>query len=148
MTPHILLTTDLSEESLRAFEPVGAIASALGARITLLHVAVHAAIAAPVGEVVPPADVPVGIEEMTARARERLVQLRSRLPADVPVEPTVIEAGAAAQAITDWARENGVDYVAMATHGRSGLARMLLGSVAENVLRHSAKPMLLFPRTD
>lgn len=148
MQPHILLTTDLSEESLRAFGPAADIATAVNAKITLLHVAVHAPIAAPVGEVVPSARIPVDQQKAAERARELLVEFRSRLPEDVPVETTVIRAVSAGDAITEWAREHDVDYVAMATHGRSGIGRVLMGSIAETVLRRAGKPMLLYPKPE
>lgn len=45
--------------------------------------------------------------------------------------------------IVDRSREAGVDLIAMATHGRSGVSRVLLGSVAERVLRHAQVPILL-----
>jgi nucleotide-binding universal stress UspA family protein len=45
-------------------------------------------------------------------------------------------------AILDYARENPIDLIAMATHGRGGVARMLLGSVADKVVRHSPVPVL------
>ncbi|MCB0144023.1 MAG: universal stress protein [Caldilineaceae bacterium] len=52
-------------------------------------------------------------------------------------------AGAVAEAITKYAQSKKVDVIAMATHGRSGLTRLLMGSVAEEVVRTSAIPVLL-----
>lgn len=51
--------------------------------------------------------------------------------------------GEAAETITTYARNKKVDVIAMATHGRSGLSRMLMGSVAEEVMRTSPIPVLL-----
>jgi hypothetical protein len=48
-----------------------------------------------------------------------------------------------AVAILDCAREHAVDLIAMATHGRGGIARMVLGSVADKVLRGAGAPLLL-----
>lgn len=50
-----------------------------------------------------------------------------------------------AKAITDYADEIGADLIAMATHGRGGVARAILGSVADQVMRTSAMPVLLIP---
>ena len=50
----------------------------------------------------------------------------------------------AGAAIVDYAQRHGIDLVVMGTHGRRGLARLLLGSVAEEVLRHCACPVLTF----
>lgn len=51
--------------------------------------------------------------------------------------------GDPATRIVDFAEEEGVDLIAMSTHGRSGLSRWVLGSVAEKVLRTATKPVLL-----
>jgi nucleotide-binding universal stress UspA family protein len=53
--------------------------------------------------------------------------------------------GDAAWEILDLSERANVDLIAMSTHGRSGIGRWLLGSVAEKVLRHSRKPVLLLP---
>jgi nucleotide-binding universal stress UspA family protein len=51
--------------------------------------------------------------------------------------------------ILDLADRTDVNLIAMSTHGRSGFGRWLLGSVAEKVIRHSSKPLLLKPvKTD
>jgi nucleotide-binding universal stress UspA family protein len=51
--------------------------------------------------------------------------------------------GPAADMIMKYADENGVDLIIMSTHGRSGISRWLLGSVAERVVRHSHIPVLV-----
>jgi nucleotide-binding universal stress UspA family protein len=56
---------------------------------------------------------------------------------------TLVRAGPVAAAIVHAAEEQQVDMIAMATHGRSGLQRAVYGSVAEQVLRSSTKPVLL-----
>jgi nucleotide-binding universal stress UspA family protein len=58
---------------------------------------------------------------------------------------TDIRVGAPHQAILDYADEHGVDLVVMGTHGRTGLDRMLLGSVAEKVVRLAPVPVLTVP---
>ncbi|MBI2845124.1 MAG: universal stress protein [Chloroflexi bacterium] len=49
----------------------------------------------------------------------------------------------AAEEISDFADKNDIDLIAMSTHGRSGVSRLLFGSVAEKVLRGTSKPILL-----
>jgi nucleotide-binding universal stress UspA family protein len=66
---------------------------------------------------------------------ERLVDDR------MPLERTTVE-GSPAREIVDYATETGVDLVVMGTHGRSGVDRLLLGSVAERVVRRSPVPVL------
>ncbi len=51
--------------------------------------------------------------------------------------------GAAGQAIVEYGREQGIDLIAIATHGRSGPGRVVLGSVADFVIRNSRLPILL-----
>jgi nucleotide-binding universal stress UspA family protein len=60
----------------------------------------------------------------------------------IPVE-TMIQAGQPAETILDVAKSNDVDMIAMTTHGRSGIQRFLLGSVADRVVRHAHVPVLL-----
>jgi nucleotide-binding universal stress UspA family protein len=52
--------------------------------------------------------------------------------------------GIPAEEIIRCAQNNGVDLIVMATHGRSGIGRMVLGSVADEVLRRSSLPLLLY----
>jgi nucleotide-binding universal stress UspA family protein len=49
------------------------------------------------------------------------------------------------RAIVDFAHAAKAEFIAMATHGRSGLRRWLLGSIAEQVVRHSHVPVVLYP---
>lgn len=56
---------------------------------------------------------------------------------------SVVRYGQPADEILDHARTSGIDLIAMSTHGRSGMERVLLGSVAERVLRESPVPLLL-----
>lgn len=58
------------------------------------------------------------------------------------VEAVVID-GVAIEEIIKYANENTIDVIIMATHGRSGLKRVLLGSVADNVIRNAGCPVLL-----
>jgi nucleotide-binding universal stress UspA family protein len=56
--------------------------------------------------------------------------------------------GTAGTAILDAGKAFGADVIAMGTHGRSGLGRLLFGSVAEQVLRHASVPVLLIRQTE
>ena len=61
----------------------------------------------------------------------------------IPVETYVIVSETVAAAILDFAQREGVDLIAMSTHGRSGLGRWVYGSVAEKVLQGAPCPVLL-----
>ncbi|WP_255149690.1 universal stress protein [Halorarius halobius] len=56
---------------------------------------------------------------------------------------TAIEVGPPSRTIVDYAEEHDMDYVVMGSHGRSGVSRVLLGSVAESVVRRAPCPVLV-----
>ncbi|ACM57290.1 universal stress protein [Halorubrum lacusprofundi] len=93
----------------------------------------------------PPADVESEVaEEGTQRGEKTLATLRNQA-ADVGVSATthVIEtADPVHQTIIDYARDHDVDLIVMGTHGRTGLNRLVLGSVTERTLRTSPVPVL------
>jgi nucleotide-binding universal stress UspA family protein len=61
---------------------------------------------------------------------------------------SVVRRGDAATEILSVASDEAVDLIAMATHGRTGPARLMFGSVAENVLRHADVPVFLLRQTE
>ncbi|HEX5051300.1 MAG TPA: universal stress protein [Planctomycetota bacterium] len=142
-TRHILLPTDMSEQSIRIFGPVASLARALDARITLLcviHDQVH--VPGPPGAPIPTT---LDVAETARAARHRLRDLRTGLPADLQVDVDTAARFDIGRAIVEYAAEHGIDYITMATHGRSGLRRLVLGSVTESVLRQSTVPLVVFP---
>lgn len=56
---------------------------------------------------------------------------------------TVVEDGMPAEAILDYAKKENVDLIIMSTHGRSGVVKWALGSVADHVIRHATAPVFL-----
>ncbi len=62
---------------------------------------------------------------------------------DLDVESVVLHRISPDDAILEYASKNDVDIIAMTTHGRSGMARVLLGSVADSVVRNSRLPVLV-----
>lgn len=89
----------------------------------------------------------VGTEDLVIEALEEegeatLADVRERCRShEVPVE-TAIERGHPGSVIVDYASDNDLDLIVMATHGRRGLDRFLLGSVTERVVRRSTVPVL------
>jgi nucleotide-binding universal stress UspA family protein len=78
------------------------------------------------------------------RAEEYLAGVRARVPGDTLAGvDTSVWYGPPAEAIVEAARFRGADLIVMSSHGRSGLGRLVLGSVAETVLRASTVPILL-----
>lgn len=146
MSRHILLLTDFSADSERAFGPAAQFADLLGARITLLHV-VETAIAPQAGPPTAPLAVSAAgaLAEREADAKRRLDDLASRFPRSCEVKSALVRGPDAASGAVAFAEVNGVDLIAMASHGRTGLRRLVMGSVAESVLRRASVPVLVFP---
>jgi nucleotide-binding universal stress UspA family protein len=72
---------------------------------------------------------------------ERAIEQVENRAGDVPLETEMVE-GSPAKEVVRYADERDCDVVVMGTHGRSGVDRLLLGSVAERVVRSSAVPVL------
>jgi nucleotide-binding universal stress UspA family protein len=131
----ILHPTDFSERSRHALQVAAALARDHGARLLLLHIAELPAAA--YGEAVVMLD-------RAAYASEVQVQL-DRLPVPLPperVERRLALAPSPAPEIVCVAEETPCDLIVMGTHGRTGLRRALLGSVAEQVMRRAPCPVL------
>lgn len=142
---HILLTTDLSSESLRPFQSVKELAQQVGARLTLLTVVVDLQVT-PHGAPFAPAVSSPDLEKDVQHARLELEEQRAALGDDAEVTIDVIAAPDVAKAICSYAEENKADLIAISTHGRTGLRHLALGSVAEQVIRQSEVPVLSFHR--
>jgi nucleotide-binding universal stress UspA family protein len=142
---HILIASDLSAEALRPFEPVTHLARAMKAKVTVLHV-VQDLVIAPHGTPLAP---PIGSPDLSGEmdsARKELAAACKGL-GDVPdLHCEVISGVQIPAAINSYAEDNEVDLIAISTHGRSGWRHLVLGSVAESVLRNSNVPVLTFPR--
>ena len=79
-----------------------------------------------------------------ASARKYLADVEVRLGAEgIKVKTEVVEHKRPAPAITDYATKNGIDLIVIATHGYSGLKKLMLGSVAQSILHESHTPVLL-----
>ena len=94
---------------------------------------------------------PVIVEDLPLRMRdaeEYLAPLAAMLRAHGVRTSWVIRRGRADQEILAAAQDAGVDLIAMSTHGRSGLGRLLFGSVAEQVLRHADVPVFMMRETE
>ena len=140
---HILLTTDFSPASEEAVGKAGELARAMGARLTVLHVHRHAP-AAP--EAVIPAEKYVTSADLDAEVRQNLEDLRRTMLQGVEsVSAVSVENVSAPLAICDYAEKHGVDLIVIGTHGRTGVPRLLIGSVAEKVVRHSKCPVMVVP---
>jgi len=131
----ILHPTDFSEHSGYAFQVACAFARDYGGRLVVVHVMSLPMYASPeLGPVLPE---PALLED---ELRERLLALRPTDPA-VAVDHCLLKGDAAAEIIR-LAQEDKSDLIVMGIHGRTGLGRLLMGSVSEAVLRHASCPVL------
>lgn len=138
LAKHILVATDFSEGAADAVRAGADLAGAAGAKITLFH-AIDPDPLVPPGAVPNPASFREKIvAELEGVVRARLDEIAAEHYADVAeVDQIVAQAASAPSAICDAARDIGADLIVIATHGRTGLAHMLIGSVAERVVRHA-----------
>ncbi len=131
----LVVTTDFSANSAVAIQPALAIAAKFSARVILIHV-----LEAPAGEPAPEGR--DGMDGLAEMAREQLEEVGGREIGDrVPWKPEVVT-GPAPQAIVDAALRHTADLIVVATHGRTGVLHLLLGSVAERVVRTAPCPVL------
>ena len=129
----ILHPTDFSEAAGYAFKMACSLARDHRAQVFVLHA-------------IPP---PLTHGEELARAapdsfRDQLWrELEGIKPADASVQVEyLLSEGHPAKEIVKVAKENACDLIVMGTHGRTGIAHLLLGSVAEHVVRHAPCPVL------
>ena len=138
--PLIVLMTDFSEASFQAFEPTVELAKRLSGRVALLHV-VRELVTIPHG---PPGH-PRGLAHSMQEAQAKMDEAKVRLGGEVPVSTEVLPGDHVHDVVKRYAGEQHADFISLATHGRTGLRRALMGSVAEAVLRRSKVPVVVFP---
>ena len=130
----ILLPTDLSESADHAMRQAVELAVQLHARLDVFHVVtLHAA---------DPGELKNSLEEYLKKLEDEVfADLSERSDIikrrGVSVEVTVERSVSASEAIVDKARAIEADLIAMGTHGRSGIGKLLMGSVAEQVVQHA-----------
>jgi nucleotide-binding universal stress UspA family protein len=145
MAPRILVPLDGSPGSETALAEIADLARAQRATVCLLHVAAPAEVlVAADGEVIAYADQVAAWVVNDVRAYLATVAATLR---GLEVE-TAVRFGEPAEEILDEAQRSGADLIAMATHRRGGVERLLAGSVAEHVGRRSPVPVLLLEHGD
>lgn len=145
----ILVPTDGSEAARAVADPARKLAQLYGAEIVLLHVA---PIPYPAPGPALPGMMPAAILPMPEPPKSEddpATQLLAERFAHAGLQVTRMTVlGDPATEIVDHPFVTGIDLIAMASHGRSGLDRLLLGSVAERVLRHAGVPVLIVRSQD
>jgi len=138
---HILVTLDGSPMAEQVLPVVTALARSLGSVMTLFQVPIAHTADWVTGEWYFPVQGVIDAAEADVQAY--LTSVAGRLRAQGLDVCTATAMGAVADCIVDYAQANQMDLVAMCTHGRTGLARWALGSVADRVLRAGSTPILL-----
>jgi universal stress protein A len=125
----ILVPIDFSATALRAYDYAAGLCKTTGATLVALHV-------------IPPV-LNVETIDLADLAREAEVTTKAAL-ATLRPKPhrSLIERGVPHDIIASVAQSIGADLIVIGTHGRSGLRHLVLGSVAENVVRHAPCPVL------
>jgi nucleotide-binding universal stress UspA family protein len=141
----ILVSSDLSEESTAAFPIAKQFAEMTGAKILLVTVNDEASrlrmgyLGSP--GLVATLDLDAVAADLRTRAERRLAELGEKHGLS-GAERIVLEGVSPSRDIVRLAKERGVDLIVVATHGRGGVAHVLLGSTAERVVREAPCPVL------
>src|SRR5215471_15184239 len=144
----ILVATDLSKASAPATAYAFSLARALNARLYVIYVVPEddvrllTAISGHLQSEVTPATL---VDTFYAEADKRLATLVQDAGAQALVPERLIVTGQPAAAIMSWAAAKHVQLIIIGTHGRHGVTRLLMGSVAERVLRESPCAVLIVP---
>lgn len=141
---HILVTTDFSDEARRAYDPIRELAEKVGAKITLLHIVESFSKVASGGMFATPVTA-FDIEAEQEIAKKKLEEQKAAFGSKVDVTTAVAASATVGTTIVDYADKHEIDMIAISTHGYSGLKRMMMGSIAEDVIRHSRVPVLSYP---
>ncbi|MBI3048109.1 MAG: universal stress protein [Acidobacteria bacterium] len=138
----ILVPVDFSAHSELALGYATALASRFDASLHLLHVVEDPVATGAWGSEGVLPDLTELRKELVADAERRLKAYRSDAERTrVPVVTTA-EMGLTSHTVVEYARALDIDLIVMGTHGRTGVAHLFMGSVAERVLRHAPCPVL------
>src|SRR5665647_46441 len=139
----IMLATDGSESARKAVDSAIEITKSSNAKLYAVHVIA-------LGDYY--SSMPLSIDAEWIKAMEEHLRIQGKEATDyvehagraanVEVEPVILE-GIPANEIVDFAEKNDIDLMVIGTQGKTGIQKFLIGSVAENVVRHSIKTVLV-----
>ena len=140
----LVVPYDFSDHARAALKEAAELARRLGGDLHLVHVVQSPlymysfAYAGEAAAVIPPID----MTEIRDAAMKSLRDVIAELDFPGKVEPHVLEGSSIAETLRETAVDLGADLIVMGTHGRTGLAHVFLGSVAERTLRTAPCPVL------
>ena len=142
LVKRILVPVDFSKDSLNAVAYAAEFAQPFGAELLLLYVVEPIYYATPTDPYAVNANVATLIEEQRRLGEQQLARIGADLEKKGHRFRVLIKSGSPPQQITDTAKRQRANLIIMATHGRTGLAHMFMGSVAEKVVRTASCPVL------
>ncbi len=134
----ILCPTDFSEDSHQAVEYGADLVRASDGLLLLAHI-IHV----PSGELYQSVRPTLNFEDATVRARGLLEDIRQTHAGGYAKCELLVEIGDPHEQLIAIARRHNADLIVTATHGRSGLRHLVMGSVAEKLIRHAPCPVLV-----
>jgi nucleotide-binding universal stress UspA family protein len=137
---NVLVATDFSVEAEAALTYGRTLARTFGAALHLLHVADNIYLRLGTDGFIPPPELQTDLEEAVRKQLDAL--LIDNDPFPLRTHPAVVVSTSPALAITEYATKNNADLIVMGTHGRGAFAHLLMGSVAERVVRTAPCPVL------
>jgi nucleotide-binding universal stress UspA family protein len=137
LATHLLVGTDFSDESLPATKAAGSLARTFSAGVTLMHVY----------DIFPPVELLQGPGSEDGRfgrlLEDELEKLRHEHLDGLAGATKLLRNKSVVAAMADWASDHEVDLMVLGTHGLTGLKRLLLGSIAERLVRHAPCSVLV-----
>lgn len=137
----ILVPMDFSEMAKKALQYAVPFATTFGAELTLVHVVQPYVMSAEIGYT--PSELAISQQDIIDTAREQLDKLCAHAIGALARSHAQVCVGVPWREIISTANEINADLIILSTHGRTGLAHVLLGSVAEQVVRHASCPVLV-----
>ena len=138
----ILVPRDFSPHAERAFGYATTLAQRFGATLGLVHVVEDPFVTGAWNAEVYVPNVAELLEGLIADAKQQLATLSHSATALGVTAETAVITGRPAHAIVEHAKEGGFDLIVMGTHGRTGLSHIVMGRVAERVVRNAPCPVL------
>ncbi len=135
----ILVPTDFTETSNHALEWAIGIAAPFRAKVTVMHAYEIPVVGFPDGAIIATPDLAARISEASQTALDKLVDHWRAAGTSIDA---ILREGIIDEEINAVADEISASLIVIGTHGRRGLARALLGSVAENVIRTANRPVV------
>lgn len=142
ITESILVATDFSAAARFGIEKAAELAREVGAKVTVCHVLDPSPLApiATRGDGAKQLDMEQDVEKAIHEALGEVIETYFAGVEDT--KTALIISPNAANGICHYAEKEDVDMIVLSTHGRTGLAHLLIGSVAEKVVRHASCPVL------